>query len=111
MKLLLDENFPKRLKQDFPEHEIYSIRDKNWNGKKNGELLVLLLEEGFDALLTFDRNLQFQQNFNRYSLPVLALNAQDNTYFVLKKLVPQIKSKLQEGLKAGPNEIKAEEEL
>ena len=37
MKLLLDENLPKRLKADFPEHEIYTVRDKGWNGKKNGE--------------------------------------------------------------------------
>ena len=44
MKLLLDENLPKRLKLDFHEHEIYSVRDKNWNGIKNGELLKLLTE-------------------------------------------------------------------
>jgi predicted nuclease of predicted toxin-antitoxin system len=28
MKLLLDENLPKRLKLDFAEHEIYTVRDK-----------------------------------------------------------------------------------
>ena len=42
MKLLLDENLPKRLKLDFTEHEIYTIRDKGWNGIENGELLKLL---------------------------------------------------------------------
>ena len=49
MKLLLDENLPKRLKLDFSEHEIYTVRDKNWNGIKNGELLKLLVENNFDA--------------------------------------------------------------
>jgi predicted nuclease of predicted toxin-antitoxin system len=34
MKLLLDENLPKRLKLDFTEHEIYTVRDKGWNGIK-----------------------------------------------------------------------------
>ncbi len=34
MKLLLDENLPKRLKGDFPEHEILSIQDAGWTGKK-----------------------------------------------------------------------------
>jgi predicted nuclease of predicted toxin-antitoxin system len=29
MKLLLDENLPKRLKEDFANHEIYSIRVKD----------------------------------------------------------------------------------
>lgn len=56
MLLLLDENLPKRLKLDFPEHEIFTVRDKGWNGIKNGELLRLLLENNFDALLTFDKN-------------------------------------------------------
>ena len=41
MRLLLDENLPKRLKLDFPEHEIQTIRDKQWNGIKNGELMKL----------------------------------------------------------------------
>ena len=34
MKLLLDENLPKRLKQDFSEHEIYTVRDLGWNALK-----------------------------------------------------------------------------
>lgn len=36
MKLLLDENLPKRLKEHFQNHEIYTVRDMNWNGVKNG---------------------------------------------------------------------------
>lgn len=35
MRLLLDENLPKRLKLDFTEHEIFTVSDKGWNGKKN----------------------------------------------------------------------------
>ena len=63
MKLLLDENLPKKLKLDFPEHEIYTVNDKGWNGVQNGNLLKLLLAENFDGLITFDKNLQYQQNF------------------------------------------------
>jgi len=39
MKLLLDENLPKGLKKDFPEYEIFTVRDKGWQAKDNGELL------------------------------------------------------------------------
>jgi predicted nuclease of predicted toxin-antitoxin system len=106
MKLLLDENLPKRLKLDFSEDEIYTVRDKEWNGVKNGELLQLMITEHFDALLTFDKNLQFQQNFEKYLIPVLVLNATDNTYLTLKKLVPKIKEILKTPLNAGPIEIK-----
>ena len=75
MKLLLDENLPKRLKLDFPDHEVYTVRDKGWNGIKNGELLKLKIEDSFDALLTFDKNLQYQQNFSKYTLTVFVLTA------------------------------------
>lgn len=101
MKLLLDENLPKKLKSDFPEHDIYTVSDKKWNSKKNGELLELLIAEDFDAMFTFDRNLQFQQNFKKYPIAVLVLNAPDNTYLTLKKLVPDIKNILTENLPTG----------
>ncbi|MGV3540718.1 MAG: hypothetical protein ACO1OQ_12970 [Rufibacter sp.] len=102
MRLLLNENLPKRLKLDFPEHEIYTVSDKGWNGKKNGELMQLLLSENFDALFTFDKNLQYQQNFKRNALPVFVLNVPDNTYLTLSKLVPKIKEVLNGALIPGP---------
>jgi hypothetical protein len=94
MRLLLDENLPKRLKSDFPEHEIYTVRDKEWNGISNGELLKLMVENKFDALLTFDKNLQHQQNFARYTITVFVLSANINSYEALTKLTPKIKSYL-----------------
>lgn len=106
MKLLLDENLPKRLKQDFTEHEIYTVSDKGWNGKKNGELLSLLIKESFNALITFDKNLQYQQNFEKYTLPILVLSAIDNSYIELKKLVPLIKEALNTAQLKGIIEIK-----
>jgi predicted nuclease of predicted toxin-antitoxin system len=39
MKILLDENIPTKVKFDFGEgYEIFTVRDMNWLGKKNGEL-------------------------------------------------------------------------
>ena len=66
MRLLPDENLPKRLKSDFPDHEVFTVREKGWNGIKNGEILQLMLADNFNALLTFDKNLQHQQNFSKY---------------------------------------------
>lgn len=108
MLLLLDENLPKRLKQDFAGHDIYTVRDKQWNGIKNGELLKLMLAQGFHALLTFDKNLQHQQNFGKYALTVFMLNAPINTYAKLTKPSAQINSLLAAGhLPPGPIIIKS----
>lgn len=94
MKILLDENLPKRLKKDFPEHKIYTVRDMGWNGKTNGELLRFMLKEKFDILITFDKNLKYQQNFSNFPVTVLVINAEDNSYLTIKNFVPKIKSKL-----------------
>lgn len=105
MKLLLDENLPKRLKEHFQNHEIYTVRDMNWNGVKNGALLKLMIENEFKALITFDKNLQFQQNFEKYTLPIIVLNAKDNTYLTLKEFVPDILLLLKGNLISGSNII------
>jgi hypothetical protein len=109
MRLLLDENLPKRLKLDFPEHEIFTVRDRQWNGIKNGELLKLLLDNSFDAFLTFDKNLQHQQNFSKYTITVFILIAQINQYKELTKLTPKVKAYLNSGqMPVGPVIIASE---
>lgn len=57
MKLLLDENLPKDLKQEFPDFEIFTVRDKKWNGLKNGDLIRAMVADGFDVLITLDKHL------------------------------------------------------
>ena len=103
MKLLLDENLPKKLKLDLELYEVYTVRDMSWQGIKNGELLKLLISNNFNALLTFDKNLQHQQNFDKYTISVIVLNAWINTYDVLTKLSPKVISIIESGeLKPGP---------
>jgi len=106
MKILLDENLPKRLKKDFSGHVAFTVRDKSWNGIKNGLLLNLMLSDGFDVFITFDKNMQFQQNFEKYAIPVIVLNAENNTYIALAKLLPQILRLLDGDLKVGINIIR-----
>ena len=106
MILLLDENLPKKLKEDFPGHTIFTIKERGWNGLKNGVLLEKLLENNFDALITFDKNLQHQQNFSKYPITVFVLSARINTYSELTPLSSKILEILKSGLTAGPIEIK-----
>ena len=61
MKLILDENLPRQLKNDFgPGFEVQTVRDMGWLGKKNGELLGLIAFNGFDIFVTVDKNLPRQ---------------------------------------------------
>ena len=62
MKILLDENLPKQLKSDFgPDYEVKTVRDMGWLGKKNGELLGLIVFNGFDFFVTIDKTCVFSK--------------------------------------------------
>ena len=79
MKILLDENMPSKVNYDFGSgHEVYTVREMNWLGKKNGELLTLADMHGFDFFVTLDKNLRFQQNLEKYAIRFLLVFARNN---------------------------------
>ena len=59
MKLLLDECAPKRLRNDFPGHEIWTVEGVGLKGLKNGDLLRAATEQ-FDVVITVDRRMPTQ---------------------------------------------------
>lgn len=103
---MLDENLPKRLKEVLLPHQVYTVRDMGWNGIKNGELLKKMLANNFDVLITFDRNLRYQQNFSIFTIPVIVLDAPDNSFLTLSKYKRKIFELLAHNLAPGPNEVK-----
>ena len=54
MRILLDECAPRPLKRELTDYEIRTVVEMGWSGKKNGELLRLMSQEGFTILLTID---------------------------------------------------------
>jgi len=98
MKILLDESLPRKLKYDFgTAHEVYTVRDKGWLGQKNGALLKLMIKDGFDILVTVDRNLPYQQNLERLVITIFVLCAFDNRRETLALLIPKLFNRLAEG--------------
>ena len=58
MKILLDESLPRKLRNDFgKDHGVWTVRDKGWLSKKNGELLKAIMNESFELFETADQNL------------------------------------------------------
>lgn len=89
MKILLDENIDIRFKLLFPPiHEVYTVRDMEWNGIKNGALLKLLGEHNFDCWIVVDKNLPYQQNIATLPCLVIVLDVFRNTLKHLTPLLP-----------------------
>ncbi len=67
----------------------------DWLGMKNGELLGLAAFNGFDLLITLDRNLQHQQNLEKVILKFLVLLSANNKPETIRPFVPKIKALLE----------------
>ena len=93
MRLLLDESVPSRLRRFLPNHDVKSVVEMGWSGIKNGELLTLAAAD-FDALLTVDKNLPYQQNLAILPLAVVVLDAYSNELSALLPLVQQLEEAL-----------------
>ncbi|WP_445300403.1 hypothetical protein [Microcoleus sp. B9-D4] len=65
-----------------------------WSGKKNGELLLLMSQEGFTILLTTDQNLRYQQNLQQAGVAVVVLVASSNRLPDLLPLIPNARNVL-----------------
>ena len=94
MRVLLDENVDRRLKRAFDEeHEVSTVPERGWAGKKNSELLEAAGKE-FDALVTTDRGMPYQQNLSRFELAVVVLEAKTNSYEDLASLMDRANAAL-----------------
>lgn len=89
MKILLDECIDWRLSREIVGHEVRTARQMGWSTVRNGELLSLAAPE-FDAFVTVDRNLSFQQNLPAFSIAVIVLRAKSNRLSDLRPLVPEL---------------------
>ncbi|MCD5417875.1 DUF5615 family PIN-like protein [Candidatus Bipolaricaulota bacterium] len=90
MRVLLDENLPRQLKRRLaPAVEAQTVQERGWSGKENSELLQLA-EVEFDALLTMDRGVEFQQDIRDMSLSVLVIRAPSNRFADLEPLLPEV---------------------
>ncbi len=77
MKVLLDENLPHRLRNRLSGHEVFTVSYMGWAGLKNGELLNAAEQLGFEAFVTGDQTLSYEQNFTGRRLAVLVLSTID----------------------------------
>ncbi len=88
MRILLDECAPSRLRREFPGHEVLTVTQMGWSGRKNGDLLRLMASEQFEVLLTVDHGLRYQQNLQSAGVAVVVFMASGNRLADLLPLVP-----------------------
>ena len=89
MKVLLDECVDRRLAPDIVGHNVRTARQMGWTTIKDRELLALAAAE-FDAFVTVNRSLSFQQNLTLLPISIFVLRARTNRLSELRPLVPRL---------------------
>lgn len=102
MKILLDHNLDRRLKNHLTEYETATLQEKGWSDVLNGELLTLAEENDFDVLLTADSNIKNQQNPAQRKIAILVLRAFNNRLATHAEMIKDIHAAL---AKIKPGEI------
>ena len=60
MRVLLDEQLPRHLAREIVGHDVSTVQQRGWAGLKNGELLRVAADAGFDFLVTADRSRRYR---------------------------------------------------
>ena len=58
---------------------------------ENGHLIIAMEEDCFDYLVTSDKNLQYQQNLEKYSISFIVLSVSSNNYETILPIIDEIK--------------------
>lgn len=94
MRVLLDENLPRRLKRHLPaDWDVAAVPECGWSGIKNGALLQLA-NKRFDRFITMDRGIEFEQNLTEAKISIILLRAISNRLPDLLPLVPRLIAEL-----------------
>jgi predicted nuclease of predicted toxin-antitoxin system len=94
MKILLDECVTKRLKKYLEEFEVFTVRELDLSGIKNGKLMAYCVENKFDILLTIDKNLMHQQKLDGYPVTIVVFNCFTSKIEELITFLPTFKSQV-----------------
>jgi hypothetical protein len=89
LRILFDKNVPVGVRAFLPGHEVHTVVEMGWPDQlENGELLELAEQSGFDAMVTSDQNIRYQQNLAGRKLALVVLGS--NIWPVVRKRGPAI---------------------
>ena len=73
MTILFDQGTPDPLRRHLPNHAIETCDDRGWSRVKNGDLLKIAEQVGFEVFVTTDQSLKYQQNLSGRKLAIVVL--------------------------------------
>lgn len=100
MRVLLHECLPRQLVRDPPGHDVTTVQREGWAGTKNGALLKLTAAAGFEAFVSVNKGVEYQQRVATLPFGVVAVRAPSTDLDDLRPLMPGVLAALL-GLRPG----------
>ncbi|MFZ0418791.1 MAG: hypothetical protein WAM04_11895 [Candidatus Sulfotelmatobacter sp.] len=94
MRILFDHGTPSGIARALSAHDVTEAIDRGWEKISNGELLAAAEAEGFDLLLTTDKNIRYQQNLTARRIGILVLG--NSTWRIVRLHLSRIASAVNE---------------
>jgi hypothetical protein len=76
MRIVFDQATPVPIRLYLEGHTVRTAAQQGWDKLRNGELLTVAEEAGFDLLLTTDKNMRYQQNLAGRRIAIVVLGQQ-----------------------------------
>ena len=74
MLVVLDHNIPKPLVAHLPGDQVHTTEQNGWSTLDNGFLLDEAETAGYEAFITGDKNIPFQQNLSTRNIRIIILS-------------------------------------
>jgi hypothetical protein len=74
MKVLFDQGTPVPLRRYLHPHDVDTATERGWSQLQNGDLLDHAEASQYDAFITTDMNLRYQQNLSKRVIRILVLS-------------------------------------
>ena len=90
MRVLLDHNVNPRYARLLAGHDVSHTYKMGWAELLNGDLIAVAEREGFEVMITADKNLQYRQSLKDRKLSIIVLNSGRITWPHIEPLSPQV---------------------
>jgi hypothetical protein len=74
MRILFDQGTPVPLRKLLSPHSIDTASELGWSQLSNGDLISAAEGEGYEALITTDKSLRYQQNLAHRKIGIIVLS-------------------------------------
>jgi predicted nuclease of predicted toxin-antitoxin system len=103
MKILFDQGTPVPLRRYLHPHSVDTSAERGWSTLQNGDLLNQSESANYDAFITTDRNLKYQQNLSGRKIRILALTT--TSWPRIRKKTDQVRTALENLEEGGYTEV------